>query len=343
MFLKRKMNNQNQNQNQNQINNHDQFIKIKYKTYGLVEEPEFNNIATTSSQYPIILKRYKSEECGTVYHDDTYKPNYEYVRKLSDGSESNLYVVAKNNVEYIMKKIPKYNNNWRKELYILTKIYNSASHDRLLRWVDYYENYKYAYIVTEYCGMHDLARYVDTNSCFSLENVRKITMSMLLALKQCHDLDIVHLDIKCENFIVSDNNVFDLILIDFGHSEIILPGPDGISRGNDIIEGNFNYGTIDYLCPEGHQMIYSKKSDIWSIGICVFVMLTGNFLFKREEQVATFEAYKNRLNLLFARHADMLSDDLAKDFILQCLKYKPEERPFVDQLLGHPFVNNLGE
>jgi len=87
---------------------------------------------------------------------------------------------------------------------------------------------------------------------------------MLLALKDVHDEDICHLDVKFENFIITCSNPIKVKIIDFGFSK---------KEGLTI---NKNIGTIGYIAPEIiNKKEYSKKSDIWSIGTCLLYYFTN--------------------------------------------------------------------
>lgn len=281
--------------------------------------------------------------------------NYKFVKKLNDGSEGVLYTgkeIHGKQKDIVIKRIRKNNNDWRTELNVLLKIKkenilrNNVEQSRLLNIIDYYDSPWCVYIITEYYKGLDLFEHIIINIPYSYSNAKKLTKDMLLCIKECHDMGIAHLDIKFENFIYkkideknfsqekNDNFSQDnfsenkrLILIDFGHS---IP----IEKGR--VESIGSYGTIYYICPEGFRGYYSLKSDIWSLGMCIHLLLTEDFPFEGDDDDSEFERNVVKGNIYID---DNLSDD-AYDFISRCLDYDISSRATVDELLNHPFITN---
>jgi serine/threonine protein kinase len=162
--------------------------------------------------------------------------------------------------------------------------------------------------------------------------VRFFIKEILLCVKDLHDNGIVHLDIKCENFLYRPNHKYPLILIDFGHAEV-LP----INVVKQFSGGS--YGTVPYLCPEGYDGIYSSKSDVWSIGICMHILATNLFPFDGEDSDEEYEYNARKYNLCLG---DIFSKEShEKDFLLKCLSFDMSFRPKINTLLEHPFITNV--
>jgi serine/threonine protein kinase len=302
----------------------------------------FEGPVSTSCQVSLFSKTYKKDNKSD--QNDFFKyPNsrYKYIKKLNDGSASKLYLAhdTKLNKNAIIKKISK-KESWREELNILQTIKNIRSanvlkenNDKLLNYVDFFENHMFAYIVTEYYEDFDLFEYVEINCPYDEISGSFLIKEMAKCIKVCHDIGIVHLDIKCENYIVkkfnpSDPSSIELILIDFGHAEIIEPNTD------DMIQGRFYYGTNYYLCPESEDKIYSKKSDTWSLGVCAFLILTGHYIFRGK--VTDPERCYVKLDSE-CKYFNLSPE--ATDFIKYCLSFYHQDRPNIDQVLAHPFLN----
>ena len=90
-------------------------------------------------------------------------------------------------------------------------------------------------------------------------------------IKQVHNNQFVHLDIKFENFIVY-KKPFHLKLIDFGTSHPLQAG---------VAELQTVAGTIGYTAPELFKGYYHQNSDIWSLGVCLWALVTGHLPFSR--------------------------------------------------------------
>lgn len=150
------------------------------------------------------------------------------------------------------------------------------------------------------------------------------TRQILLGLKYLHDRNIVHRDIKCANILVDSNG--SVKLADFGLAKAI--------KLNDVKSCK---GTAFWMAPEvlkGKSKGYGIPADIWSLGCTVLEMLTGEVPYSPMECIsAMYRIGKGELPPL----SDSLSTD-ARDFILQCLKVNPDDRPTAAELLNHIFV-----
>jgi len=119
-------------------------------------------------------------------------------------------------------------------------------------------------IVMELALRGDIFEYCVGKSPFSEADAREITRQLTLALDFIHSRHIVHMDIKPQNILLSDDG--NCRLADFGLSRKIPPG--------ELVQEIS--GTPEYTAPE--ILDYSPittAADIWSLGCVVFVMLTG--------------------------------------------------------------------
>ena len=108
------------------------------------------------------------------------------------------------------------------------------------------------------------------NNQISDADAAKIITQILLALNYCHGKGVYHRDVKPENIII--NREGKLKLIDFG-SAVQEPATEvGIE------------GTMMYMAPEVLlNRPYSASSDIWSVGIIVYILSVGAFPFPYED------------------------------------------------------------
>ncbi|CAL5189318.1 unnamed protein product [Lathyrus oleraceus] len=154
--------------------------------------------------------------------------------------------------------------------------------------------------------------------------VSAYTRQILNGLKYLHDRNIVHRDIKCANILVDANG--SVKVADFGLAKAI--------KLNDVKSCQ---GTAFWMAPEvvkGKVKGYGLPADIWSLGCTVLEMLTGQIPYYPMECItAMFRIGKGELPPV----PDSLSRD-ARDFILQCLKVNPDDRPTAAQLLDHKFL-----
>ena len=156
-------------------------------------------------------------------------------------------------------------------------------------------------------------------------------LSMVKAVRYLHDHNIVHRDLKLENFLFeSDKPDSELILIDFGLSQIYYP--------NEVILNPV--GTPYYVAPEVLSGAYGNKCDVWSLGVIAYMLVSGTPPFYGKTDNDTLRAVqKGRLSFnpnLF----DCISP-ACKDFIKSCLTRAVTHRPTAEQLINHPWFKEL--
>ena len=113
------------------------------------------------------------------------------------------------------------------------------------------------------------------NKMFPEKDAARLMRQILEAVNYLHCHGICHRDLKPENILLSSMDEFSqLKLIDFGLSKV-LETMDETMKGE--------VGTLYYMAPEVILGDYNEKCDVWSCGVILYIMLSGNppFFFKK--------------------------------------------------------------
>lgn len=138
------------------------------------------------------------------------------------------------------------------------------------------------YIAAEYVRGHTLHELLATNK-LSLEEILNISIQVAEALAAAHKAGIVHRDIKPENIMVRDDGYVKVL--DFGLAKLLdrddIP-PDVNAETQKMFETSPGVimGTVSYMSPEqARGTAVDTRTDIWSLGVVLFQMLTGRLPF----------------------------------------------------------------
>lgn len=132
---------------------------------------------------------------------------------------------------------------------------------------------RFLYYVAEYFEGQTLRQWMLDNPCPDLERVRTIVEQIAKGLRAFHRKDIVHQDLKPENIMIDRHGLVKII--DFGSSRAASQAE---SASPLAVHGLV--GTLDYTAPEYHRgEAGSSRSDIFSLGVITYEMLTGKLPF----------------------------------------------------------------
>jgi len=204
---------------------------------------------------------------------------------------------------------------------------------RIVKLLEVYETPTEMALVLELASGGELQRVVDLQD--GLEEVEAVSAmrQVLEALVFLHDHNIAHLDLKPQNVLLTrDYPDTDIKLCDFGISRVIQDG----------VEVREILGTPDYVAPEvlSYEPI-SLATDIWSVGVLAYVLLSGYSPFAGDTKQQTF-CNISQCALTFPPELFEGCSPAAIHFIQSTLVTDPSCRMSASECLSHPWLSGIG-
>ena len=254
------------------------------------------------------------------------------IKELGSGSYGHVFLAQHKitQVKYAIKAIDKRSAvNIQEMPYFIREIdiMYRVHHPNVVKLFGHFEDNNYCYFIMEYMPGGNIYSIVQRTHMVTLKEIASIMKEVISAVYFLHHMKpkIVHRDLKPENVLLDQGN--HAKLTDFGWS--------------NYMEGNMKRtticGTPVYLAPEivnntGHD----EHVDIWCIGVLLFELIVGRPPFSGDnEQMVRYNIVRMRIN--WPKNIDKDAADL----ISKILKYIPEERYSLEQMLLHPFFTKF--
>lgn len=255
---------------------------------------------------------------------------------IGNGGYSTVYKCTDSiGIRYACKMMPKEKNKRERvenEMTIMKSMKNSP---KIVKFVDIGEDDNNYYIIQEWCRGGSVKDYIKSYTEYGENTVASIIRGTLRGLHHLHENGIIHRDIKAGNIYLGDtSDDADVKLGDFGTSLYI---------DEEIIEVDSIIGTPWFMAPENLRSEYHRKSDIWSLGVLTYQLLTGKLPFndKNEPNSPNLSAVWKSILMdepkLEGTRWENIDND-AKDFVSLCLQKEYNKRPTAYECLHHPFL-----
>jgi tRNA A-37 threonylcarbamoyl transferase component Bud32 len=215
-----------------------------------------------------------------------------------------------------------------RELEMLDQI-SDFEHPNIVKTYGYVNDPQNVYIALELCEGGELLEELEHIHNYSEHDAASILTQMVTTLGYLHEKGIVHRDVKPENVLLKKKGASDIDgnikMADFGLANI-LEGKDSLKTV---------CGSPAYMAPEVHNMLdYNEKVDMWSCGVMLFLLLSGQLPFLPPRLVEKAEA----MNYEFSAKLWSNVSDAAKDLVVHLLVADPKTRYGVKEVLAHPWI-----
>jgi serine/threonine-protein kinase Chk2 len=214
------------------------------------------------------------------------------------------------------------------EIHLMRKV----EHPCIIKLIESIVTEDRAFMIMEFCPGGDLMARIQLKK-FLGECTAKIYFYQICnAISYLHSQHITHRDVKPENVLLLNNDDETKIKIcDFG-----------ISKDTTQSELQSFCGTLDFMSPEmlaTVRTVYSNKVDIWSLGVVLYTMLSGNLPFCNANHLVTKTNIRSGNLQFHSRRWENVSD-VAQKLIKDLLKVNPNERPSANQIMLKPWLQD---
>jgi len=255
-------------------------------------------------------------------------------KKLGEGSYGSVCKAKHKalNVKRAIKTIPKAQmkniERFKQEIAIMKMM----DHPNIIKLYESFEDHRNIYLVMELCLGGELFDRIIESGHFTEVQAAILMQQIVRAIYYMHENRVCHRDLKPENFLFLTKDSIEknlLKIIDFGLSCQFEAGQVLTTKA----------GTPYYVAPQVLAGKYDHLSDMWSVGVIMYVMLCGYPPFFGETDAEVLS--KVRLGNFSFNAADWknISED-AKNLIRFLLKMNPRDRYTAEQTLNHEWIKN---
>jgi serine/threonine protein phosphatase PrpC len=234
-------------------------------------------------------------ELPPALYPRTVMDDYDIIRQLNSSSRSHVWF-ARDRIsgKQVVLKVP--SNEYRNDQSYLEKflleewITRRVSNPHIVSSFGKGRPRKYLYLANEYIKGQTLDQWLKDNPAPSLEQVRDIVNQIATGVQALHRQEILHQDVRPHNIMIDENGF--VTLIDLGSCRV-----GGLAELDSRIQWQQIQGTALYTAPEYYiGEPASSRSDIYSLGIITYQMITGSFPYGAEVARANARSELNRIS-----------------------------------------------
>jgi len=276
-------------------------------------------------------------------HLEAFEPNFEPIEdyyqlgeEIGKGGFSVVYKAEriKDKKEFAIKCIKKKMVEGddikllRREIQIMKKL----NHPNILKLFEVFEDEEQFYLVMELVKGKELFDKIVEKGMYPEKDAANIILQVVSAVQYLHEHGIAHRDLKPENLMAAGEAETEVVKIaDFGFSKSFA------EEGEKLMT---SCGSPGYVAPEILTAeSYDKSVDMWSVGVIIYILLSGYPPFYADSAPALFKKIMDVKYDFDDTVWDGISET-AKDLIRNLLVKDPTKRLTATQCLEHPWVKN---
>lgn len=190
------------------------------------------------------------------------------------------------------------------------------------------------FLIMELCSggmLSDWALTVSGQPAYAHDHVAVLIRRVTSAVAYLHDCGIIHRDLKLDNIMLKSKHSLDVKICDFGLAAV----------HNKEAHVQMVCGTASYMAPEviANKGNYSPLCDVWSIGVILYLLLSGSIPFRPKGPDDSWLSAIKRTKLDFAAPIWGLVDKGVKALLQRLLHTDPAARMTAKELRDHPWVS----
>ncbi|KAI9364379.1 kinase-like domain-containing protein, partial [Zopfochytrium polystomum] len=199
-------------------------------------------------------------------------------------------------------------------------------HPNVINLYQVIETENECYVIMEYAAGGELVEYIAAKDYLTEKEARRFFRQIISAMDHCHLANVVHRDLKLENLLLNEHK--DILISDFGLGRTYDPNSDEYLK---TFCGTPNYAAVELISGTPYNGV---KSDVWAMGVVLYIMMTGKPPFTGENISALY----SKIKAVDYKCPDYFSKEL-RALLAKMLKKDPKLRTDMAGLRNDPWVN----
>jgi len=299
------------------------MLKLKMMLQGTLPSTDselkalFDTKALNSLLSENAFRKLSYPECGSSLG------RYELLKVIGEGGQSRVYLARhpflrrQVALKILSPTLSARSKSAREDFINEANRYAEISHRSFPQVYDFHETDDHVYISMEYLEGQTIQHLLEHLGAFSVHHTLIVAGQMCRALEFLHDRGIIHRDLKPENVMLTPDS--SIRLIDLGVA-LQKEGGKAAQKIDEI------YGSPYYMAPEQIKGYLDYRSDIYSFGVALYAMVTGQLPFLGEDLAEVIRQHDEVIPVAPMALNREVPESLS-DLILEMLAKKPEDRP----------------